>query len=1311
MRNKMTKRLVAGFMTSALVLSSAVYTPTVASAATKTVTVKNQKQLNAALKDSKVTQVVIKTSASSKLTVKDADYSKKSLVVSAPKSTVTTAGDFKKIEIKDAKTVTDKGDGNSIVIKDPNSLKFTASTASSDTSINVASKNGKISIVNNGSVGDIKITGKSTVNLSGSSSEAPNIVSNVAGAKITTSQDANIYLNKSASLTVKGSASVGQLVTKADSKISISEKASIQDMQVNGSSAKIAMKVNGTIGNLVADKMKSLTITGSPKSAVPITNNAKSAKIESYVPSELTLNADTNIKLGKGAEGSDIVTTDKKVKTTVENNTSGKIPMTDASGKESIFNPGDKGSASSSTSTSGSGSSSNSSSSSSSSNNGSYIPPVNPPANSGGQGNKPAAVTITPTITIKSGAKSIIPGETLVASATNSASDKDAVYTFTWKIGDTVRFVGDTYKVTEVDCGEVLTLVATATINDVEYTGKVDSSVVKIYVNSIDDKFTQICVPTETSVADITAKMPSKVKVYGVNNKSASVNVTWKAPDGFDNKVMDVYSFEGTVTLPDGWMWAGDKPITLHHEVLVMGNKIVHYTVGYPSTIGGLSESEALAANQPKVTLSHESESYNFNFVLHGNYLKMAKFDLLGMGEHNWVGLTVSLDESLVVKDNLYLGTSINDMRLLTGKNEGVTLTSRDNMFLLWAPADVLSERDFNFYMKYGENGNLTPLTISFENNIITLESLKSEIPESVEDKFPNPTFLDKLPKELTFVDAEEDDALVPVQWTCSDNWGLSDGEYTFTATPARRIPAVFSKNLQLPTVKVKLAKGDYEEAPEAPTVTKTTAHTISIEPMENCEFAVVSGGATIKDDTVWQTAAKFENLTPSTAYSVYARYIGTGIMNASDPSAAASATTKEDVIKFVKHGFEDNTLDLYVGDEATTISNLELPSKVRFFAEGDMVGTELDVTWAFAKEVTGDVLKEGTYTVNCSVKDDYTDIYDFTGLKMPSIKITVHPEADRPTDVVKAKLTVNAERAASGSFCSEDTALTQNKEVYDISGAESYILSGSVNYVNDCGLFADNDAAKAGYFVPVSFAVPTGTTADDIVITNGTGYFEVGDVTEGVANGLLRVLSNANECNFKMAIGESAAVPYYFKLSGANFIGEPIDGSAFVSDVAGVPGITNIEGRDNYVAYNDAYLASHNNLTVTLDKETDTLRVSGTLRSENWDDTPMVDLFLNYPSANVTGISIKYGDDAALVFDGTKDQLKDLHYADSSATYAVLRCKLSSGQENGSWVKSDNYKVRVDLSKQNPDGSDYIFTTRSLTLDLSGLTITESDM
>lgn len=345
MRNKTISRLLAVSMSLVFALTSAVTAPIVASAApTNSVIVKTQKQLNAALKDKAVNEVVLKTNKSVAVKISIGDYSDKTLTIASPKATINNYGDFKKITLKDGKSFTDRGVGNIIVVKDNNSSKIVTGKQSVGAKITVWARTSKLTVVNNGEADSINIKTAETVVVRGIAKEAPAITVNAEGANLTTAMDANVVLNKSATLTVVDGAELGSLKVNANADITVAEGASVAKVAVAQNASEVNLVADGSIGSVTMDAKASLSVTGDTKSAVAITSNVEGASISSSVKTNVTLNAEAKISLGKGAEGSSVKAGNGNVTPTVENKTDSAVTVTDSKGQDATVGAGQSGS-------------------------------------------------------------------------------------------------------------------------------------------------------------------------------------------------------------------------------------------------------------------------------------------------------------------------------------------------------------------------------------------------------------------------------------------------------------------------------------------------------------------------------------------------------------------------------------------------------------------------------------------------------------------------------------------------------------------------------------------------------------------------------------------------------------------------------------------------------------------------------------------------------------------------------------------------------------------------------------------------------
>ena len=148
--------------------------------------VSTQEQLESLL-GSGVGLITLKTNAKAKFTIPEGNYSKQTLVVDAPNADIENKGVFKSVEIKNIKSDTwiEQAVGNTLVITAPNVRIIIDKEASS--SIEVKSEGGKLILVNNGTVKELNVEVKGTIEISGSSKEKIQVNANAKDAQIKTS--------------------------------------------------------------------------------------------------------------------------------------------------------------------------------------------------------------------------------------------------------------------------------------------------------------------------------------------------------------------------------------------------------------------------------------------------------------------------------------------------------------------------------------------------------------------------------------------------------------------------------------------------------------------------------------------------------------------------------------------------------------------------------------------------------------------------------------------------------------------------------------------------------------------------------------------------------------------------------------------------------------------------------------------------------------------------------------------------------------------------------------------------------------------
>lgn len=992
---KRNKRVVAGLMAVAFIASTVVTQPSVASAAAKkTVTVKTQKQLDAALKDKKVTDIVIKTSKNVTLKIKDGDYGKKTLTVTSPKATINNYGDFKKISVNDGKSFTDRGEGNNILVKDKNSLKLVTGKQSSDTKITVSTsaKGGKINIVNNGSVDAIKINGKSTVTVGGNSKDAPTITNNATGAKIVASMDANIVLDKKATLSVKEGVNLESLTVNANANITVAKGASVGEVVVAGNASDVALNVNGTVANVTVDTKADVAVSGSTTQTVAITNNAEGATIKSEVKTDVTLNADAKINLDKGAEGSSVTAGNENVKTDVTNNTSEKVTVTDSNGKDTTVESGksetttpDTKPSDNNTSGGGGGGSSSDSGSSSS---------------SGGSSNPPA---VTVTVTLHTTDATLDLGEVISASAICSNGSTDITYK--WYVGDKVVTEGDTYAISPEAIGEKIKVVATAAGT----TGSAQTSTAVRNPVYRDEMFTpvEVCVTSGTAIDTIVEMLGTDVGLYpGRGDNIDGMSVKWSAPEGFSSSVPGVCTFTGKVEIDETkYAWANPDFAKTSKDVRVLGTNMVPYKIDVPDTVDMGDNTAHFTVNNKAAQLYCNNDGpSNFEYTIEGNYFNLDKFTFNGLPEGRYVGLALTFNEDVNVSEDIYFGTAANNMVLVS--NEAVAradvVSDVTNEMLVYVDAEAAYYSPVTYYIKQGEDGDVTPIRFYGGTTIVTTREIKTSLNEQYFSQYDEFIPHNNLPSELTYAILGDDahTATIPVVWVCDKPYNVP-GDYVFKAIPRGDFPITISP---MTTVNVKLTKIDKssENTPEIPVdelITHVGGSSVYFKDIAGYEYAVVKTVDEIANATWKPDIDCITGLDSETDYKLAYRLAATETATACKYRTADFITTRA--------CFAPTGTSVTSGEMATTIS-LGVDGLLDGFTYMLKENGESDATfpvelkWTSVPEYKPEV---GTYVFTAAPVGDYRDIFDFSNVKWPVRKITVSEDeiVDPDPDPVKS--------------------------------------------------------------------------------------------------------------------------------------------------------------------------------------------------------------------------------------------------------------------------------------------------------------------
>ena len=235
MKTQKFKRVLAGFLAGAMVVTSVAFTEPVNSyAAAKTVTVHTQKELNAALKKLKTSKktIVIKTAKAKTFTIKKASYKKATLKVNAAKAKIVNKATFASVQIADAQSVTEKGNANTITDKDKN-VKLVIAKDAQKTIVVANKQDGTLNLVANGNLKAVKVKAAQKVVLTGSSTAIPTITVEKEGAEITSSIPVNVSLNANAVVTLNKGAEA--------SSVKVGNTSVVATVQ-NNTDAKIVIK-------------------------------------------------------------------------------------------------------------------------------------------------------------------------------------------------------------------------------------------------------------------------------------------------------------------------------------------------------------------------------------------------------------------------------------------------------------------------------------------------------------------------------------------------------------------------------------------------------------------------------------------------------------------------------------------------------------------------------------------------------------------------------------------------------------------------------------------------------------------------------------------------------------------------------------------------------------------------------------------------------------------------------------------------------------------------------------------------------------
>ena len=935
MKNKFVTKAVAGILSLAMVCTMTTVAPTDAYAKTKkTVTVTTQKQLNKALKDKSVKSIIIKTPKARSFKIKDADYDKKSLVVDAPKSSISNAGDFKKITIKDGKKFTERGEENVFVVKDKNKLSMLIGKQASDAKITVSSAGKSITIGGSGDVKAITVNDAANVIVNQKIAGKPSIVVNDS-AKISVGAKADVYLNSKAEVTIAGE--VGSVFAKADASISIVKDATVSNLHIEKGAGNVSIKNDGAIESCVVNSKANVNITGASTSAIPLESNVEGATITSDCKLDVKLNANANITLNNGAEGSTVSITAKDVKATVNNKTSEKIEVTDASGSKSTVDAGKTSEASGSTEESTGGTAGGSTGGSSG---GSSQPAANP-----------LQLSVKNTAT---GHDGIRVDDELIAEV--SGVDVSSVQ-YSWYRGEDKLGEGASYKVSMDDGGAVLSVEAkVVSADNKEYTKKVSLPTPVLFCYMIMRPVDQLLYHYGTDVKDVLKELQEsygEVKLICMDHE-ATANVSWAAPENFVSTPGAIMKqrFTGTLTAPsDGYLI--EKSITMN--VIVKLEKSLKIEAKAEETN---NENKKLL---DEFTLSADE----WGVCLKGAYLRVAN---------------VYKEYPIVVS-----AAGITDLQYRVGDSGEFTSTGRSN-FVYNAYLVELLHRDVTLYLRSGtDDSTVTPFNVILDNQLVKMTALKTEYVTEYKDVDVTKGIPAGFPNSFEFVDADGNSYKFDVYWKPSEKPNCI-GEQEYYPFIAGADDLADLNDVNIPNIMVTYVKGS-QDAPAKPANVdvKSTSSTIKLtgEELKDKAFFITksAAGGALQDSGICKDGTvTFDNLQPGESYKVFAYLPETDLKNRSRETEVGTFNTKG-VLAYSGA----TTLKASVG--------YTLPAQLSFTDAKTGTKKDYNVTWNFVKGpdgyTSGALSVAGTYVFTATAT---VDGYD--PVTTPEITVTVSKKA-----------------------------------------------------------------------------------------------------------------------------------------------------------------------------------------------------------------------------------------------------------------------------------------------------------------------------
>ena len=747
------------------------------------------------------------------------------------------------------------------------------------TNVNTYGEDAKINVKADGTVAKLNVNKKANVNVKGDTDTAVKVTSKAEDATFVIDAKSDLVLTESANVTVTEGTVIGTLVANKDADIKVAEGAIVEKVEVKGTDAKVNLEANGTVGAVSVDAKADVAVTGTTTSTVKVEANAEGASITTSVKTDVTANANVDVTVEKGAEGSKVTAGKEDVKTNVSNKSDQAVTVTDSKGTETKVEVGESTKPETPTEPE---------------------TPVVPPVIPGGGGSSSSSISVTATL---DKADSVKVGDKVTVTP-KASSLEDVVYTYQWKSDGVVVGTEASYEIKATDVGHKIEVTVTTTSEKV--TGSKSVTVgVRDKVNAVYAGVAAvgaISVANGTTAEDVIKQLPTQVKINDAGSTNvANATVTWAAPEGYKADTAGSYTFTGTVTLPSGWVQAESGTITVDATVTVMEKGTATYTVKkairtHNEDNNGKDTIKQTIANMEAIQVSQNG----YNVTITGSLSTLQTFASSNQeqGEGKWIAIAIELDGTESNASNISLGSSSNSLQNIGAPDDFETAlgTTAGKRVVVW---DIKAENvtsPTTCYIKVAD-GAVTPITVTFVNTDRAVQRIEAINPVtagtygslSSEDEVKA-----KLPKEVQVVLSDGTKTPLKVaSWTNTDGYTTESpaGSYTFTATLEGKEGITNDKTA---TVEVTVAQATPIQLAAPATVTakdlivdgstyKITANVAAVDNATKYVVEVVSEEKVVAKGEVTKTGENVEvtltkegsGIAPLTAYTVRAYAVG----------------------------------------------------------------------------------------------------------------------------------------------------------------------------------------------------------------------------------------------------------------------------------------------------------------------------------------------------------------------------------------------------------------------------------------------------